>query len=116
MNVDDVINLVNQNLHLILISAFGGLVLFVMKVSEHFHKPIEEKLTRFQYIFWVLAIFFIFPILGGGMVAIYLANGDKIGAVLSFQVGLTSPAIVQGLVISAANQQLNRPMEIPDEA
>jgi len=116
MNADEVIAIINQNWHLIFISAFGGFILFIFKVSEHFQKPPEEKLTFFQYIFWVIAIFLLFPILGCGMVTIYLANGDKIGALLSFQVGLTSPAIVQNLMVSAANQRLKRPMILPDDA
>jgi hypothetical protein len=86
---------------LIVIASFGGLVLFGLKMAEHFNRPLGRKLSRGRY-----AIFFVFllltlPAIGAAIVTIYVINGDKISPVLAFQIGLTSPAIVQSLIIAA---------------
>ena len=88
---------------LLSIACFGGVVLFALKMVEHFNRPEQNKLTARRYATAFVFLFLALPILGGAVVAIYLANGDKISPVLAFQVGLTSPAIVQSLIIAAAN-------------
>jgi hypothetical protein len=94
---------VTNHIDLIVISLFGGLVLFGIKIAEHFMRPDQEKLSLFKYIGFTLFLFFVLPILGAGVTSIYLLNGDKISSILAFQIGLTSPAIVQSLIIAAAN-------------
>lgn len=87
----------------ILIAISGGLVLFAMKVTEHFNRPQQEKLSIPRYAAFFIWIFLGLPVLGGLMTSIYILNGDQISPILAFQVGLTSPAIVQSLIIAAAN-------------
>lgn len=53
----------------------------------------------------------VLPSLGTIVLLIYLANGDKISSVLAFQVGLTSPAIVQSMIIAAANNLQRQPLQ-----
>jgi len=88
---------------LIFIALFGGVVLFGMKISEHFMRSEQDKLPLVKYIGFTVSLFFALPILGAGVTCIYLLNGDKISTILAFQIGLTSPAIVQSLIIAAAN-------------
>ena len=98
-----VAELLLQSWPLLAIACFGGLVLFCLKMVEHFNRATEDKLTTSRYVAFLLFLFITLPTLGAAVVAIYLVNGDKISPVLSFQVGLTSPAIVQSLIIAAAN-------------
>jgi hypothetical protein len=91
------------NFHLIVISIFGGLVLFGLKFTEHFMRPEQDKLQVQKYVIFLVGLFLALPFLGAGVRAIYLMNGDKLSPILALQVGLTSPAIVQSLVIAAAN-------------
>lgn len=97
------LDIVISNSSILFISCFGGLVLFALKATEHFNRPMENKLSRGRYVIYALFLFLTLPVLGGAVLVIYLANGDKISPVLAFQVGLTSPAIVQSLIIAAAN-------------
>ena len=105
-----------SNLHLLLVALFGGFVLCGVKIAEHFNKPKYNKFPKSLYILWLLGIVVFFPVLGVGMVAIYLIDGAIIGAVLAFQVGLTSPALAQGMMGAIANQQGRKPLDLPDEA
>ena len=93
---------------LIVIALFGGVVLFGMKISEHFMRSEQDKLPLTKYIGFTLFIFVTLPILGAGVTCIYLLNGDKISTILAFQIGLTSPAIVQSLIIAAANNMAQK--------
>lgn len=96
---------------LILTACFGGLVLFGLKAIEHFNRAPENKLSNGRYAIWLLFLFLVLPSLGGAVIIIYLANGDKISPVLAFQVGLTSPAIVQSMITAAANNLSKQPIQ-----
>lgn len=91
------------NFHLIVISIFGGIVLFGLKFVEHFMRTEQDKMPIRRYIIFFVGLLITLPLLGAGVTAIYLMNGDKLSPILALQVGLTSPAIVQSLVIAAAN-------------
>jgi hypothetical protein len=45
--------------------------------------------------FWVL--FFLLPLIGGGVVMLYESFGTHFNGLLAFQVGLTAPAFLQQL-------------------
>lgn len=90
--------------HLLLIAAIGGLILFSFSVAEHFNKSSEDKLGLVRYSGWFLFLFVGLPLLGVIMVGVYVLNGDKLSAMLAFQVGLTSPAIVKNLMSTTANR------------
>ncbi|WP_175016790.1 hypothetical protein [Massilia sp. YMA4] len=91
------------NAHLIAISVFGGYVLFGLKLAEHFMRAAADKMPLRRYVVCFSALFVVLPVLGGSMTAIYLMNGDKLSPILALQAGLTSPAIVQSLIIAAAH-------------
>lgn len=91
------------NAHLIAISVFGGYVLFGLKLAEHFMRAAADKMPMRRYVACFTALFVVLPVLGGSMTAIYLMNGDRLSPILALQVGLTSPAIVQSLIIAAAH-------------
>jgi hypothetical protein len=38
------------------------------------------------------------------MAAVYILNGDKMSAMLAFQVGISSPVLVQSLVLKVSSQ------------
>ncbi|WJV23187.1 MULTISPECIES: hypothetical protein [Pseudomonas] len=102
--------LIQANSLLLSIACFGGLVLFALKIVDHFNRAPENKLSSGRYVAYMLFLFVVLPVLGSAVVAIYLANGDKISPVLAFQVGLTSPAIVQSMIIAAANNLAKEPV------
>lgn len=93
--------------HLITIAGIGGIILFAFSVVEHFNRSIEDKLSTLRYVVWFLFLLFGLPFLGILMESVYILNGDKLSAMLSFQVGLTSPAIVKALMSETANQLKN---------
>lgn len=93
---------------LLCVAGFDGMVLFGLKMVEHFNRKREEKLSRSRYIIYLIFLFLTLPLLGCTVVAIYIINGDKISPVLAFQIGLTSPAIVQSLIIAAVDKRYVR--------
>ncbi|HHG8819201.1 TPA: hypothetical protein ACPYV0_000063 [Citrobacter amalonaticus] len=94
---------VSSNYLLIAVSVFGGLVLSVLKLSAHFMREEKDKYPFFRYLIFFLFLIIGLPLLGAGMTCVYLMNGDKISPLLALQIGLTSPAIAQSLIITAAN-------------
>lgn len=102
--LDNFVELFAKNTHILVVAGFGGIVLFGLKCAAHYHRPEPDKLSNRKYIGLYLLLLIVLPGLGMGVMAIYLLNGDKISPFLAFQIGLTSPAIVQGMVVAAANQ------------
>lgn len=88
---------------LVLIAIFGGLVLWGLKIAEHFRRSDQDKMPLAKYLFFVVSLLFVLPLLGGFVTSVYILNGDKLSPILALQVGLTSPAVVQSLIIAAAN-------------
>lgn len=109
---EEIITLVTTNLHLVAISCFGGLVLFCFKISEYINRAPEDKMTPLRAFVTYAVLFVWLPFLGAAISAIYIVNGDKMSAILSFQVGLTSPAIVHGMIMAAADRAANDPVKI----
>lgn len=93
----------SPNVHIILIAFFGGFVLFGLKFSEHFMRSEQDKMPVRRYAIFFIGLLIALPVLGAAVTCIYLMNGDKLSPILALQVGLTSPAIVQSLIIAAAN-------------
>ncbi len=113
---EQIVNLVSANVHLVTISCFGGLVLFGLKMAEYINRTPEDKMeSKRAFIIYAL-LFLCLPLLGAAVSTIYIVNGDKMGAVLAFQVGLTSPAIVQSMVIAAANNAAKEPVAVDPDA
>ncbi len=104
------VQLLKTDIHLLCIAFFGGLVLFGLKLAEHWNRPNEDKMSLKPYILFHGFLFLTLPILGSAVTAIYIVNGDKISSILSFQIGLTSPAIVQSMVIAAADSARQKPI------
>jgi len=95
--------ILKPDIGMIAVSFLGGLILFGIKLSEHFNRKPTDKHSSFRYIGFTIFIFISLPCLGAIVTSVYLLNGDKIGYILALQLGLTSPAIVQSLVSTAAN-------------
>ena len=113
---DQIINLVSSNLHLIVISCSGGVVLFGLKLAEYLNRAPEDKSTPLRAFVIHGLLFICLPILGAFVSVVYIINGDKMSAVLAFQVGLTSPAIVQSMIIVAANKAAKDPIKVESGA
>ncbi|HDU3764787.1 TPA: hypothetical protein QIZ58_001923 [Klebsiella aerogenes] len=94
---------ISAHYDLILVSIIGGLVLSGIKIAEHFLRKETDKLKPIKYFGFFIFFVVVLPILGGIVASVYLMNGDKISPILAFQIGLTSPAIVQSLIIAVAN-------------
>lgn len=95
---------VASNLKLIIVSMLGGVVLFGLECYQHALRAPVDKMPTKKYIGWICLILIALPALGVVVTAVYLMNGDKISPILAFQIGLTSPALVQSMVIAAANK------------
>lgn len=91
-------------LHLVIVAAIGGVILFAFNLVEHFNRAKEDKLGFARYMAFFVFLFIGLPALGIVMVGVYLLNGDQLSPLLAFQVGLTSPAIVQSFLVAAANK------------
>ncbi|EJH8725751.1 hypothetical protein ACJX0I_05460 [Enterobacter hormaechei subsp. xiangfangensis] len=102
-SLDAQLTILDSHAATIIVAFFGGLVLFCMKMAQHFSREEKDKLPLARYIWFAISLMITLPLLGAGMTCIYLLNGDKISTLLAFQIGLTSPAIVQSLIIAAAN-------------
>ncbi len=113
MRTDEVITLITDNVDLVGIAAFGGAVLFFFKLAEYIHRAPEDQMSILKASIVYFGLFLGLPILGAGMSTIYLVNGSKMGGMLAFQVGLTSPAIVQGVFSLAANKAVKRRVKTP---
>ncbi len=113
---DEINALLANNLHLITISSFGGIVLFGLKVTEYINRSPEDQMPILKAVVLYFLLLLVLPLLGAAVSAIYIINGDKISAVLAFQVGLTSPAIVQSMVIAAANRAKQEPVTVNPDA
>lgn len=98
--------------HLILIAIIGGLVLWALKIAEHFLRAEQDKMPLGRYVFFVISLLLCLPALGGFVTSVYLMNGDKLSPILALQVGLTSPAIVQSLIIMAANNMAKKSVTV----
>lgn len=105
---------VHQHWPLIIFAALGGGVLVGVKLAGHFQLTPEQKMPLVRYVVFAIFITLFLPVLGGIIAAVYIANGDKISPMLAFQVGLTSPAIVQSLMVAAGNQLANKPVSVVD--
>ena len=106
----------NAQWQLILTAAFGGLVLFVFNMVEHAKRPPEHKWSLRLYCVAFILQMLGLPFLGGTITAIYLANGDKLSCLLAFQVGLTSPWIIQGMISSAMARAAKHEIPLPKGA
>ena len=109
---EEIVKLLSANLHLIGISCFGGIVLFGLKLTEYINRVPEDKSTLLRAFIIHSLLFVVLPVLGAAVSGIYIMNGDKMSAILAFQVGLTSPAIVQSMIIAAANSAANDPVDV----
>lgn len=98
----------SSHLLLIIVASLGGFVLAGLKIAEHFSKDEKDKLSAGKYCGFFIFIILGLPFLGALVTFIYLLNGDKISTILAFQIGLTSPAIVQSLIIAAANTMASK--------
>lgn len=103
-NDPNIIDALLAQWHLLCIAGIGGFILFSFSLTEHFNKSDEDKLNWARYSIWFLFLFIGLPALGIIMVSVYVLNGDKLSAMLAFQVGLTSPAIVKALMSATANK------------
>ena len=94
---------ISAHYDLIIVSIIGGFVLSALKIAEHFSRKDSDKLKPIKYFGFFLFVLLGLPVLGGIVAGVYIMNGDKISPILAFQIGLTSPAIVQKLIIAYAN-------------
>ncbi|MEB0014480.1 hypothetical protein QN416_23055 [Glaciimonas sp. Cout2] len=93
-----------KNVVSLIVAGIGGLILYGVTIAEHWNRPPEAKLSSSRYVLWFVAMLIWLLFLAIILTAIYILNGDKMGVMLSFQVGLSSPAIVQNLLAIAANK------------
>lgn len=103
MMPNNIYPLLSQNFYLIIISFIGGVLLAGLKFWEHLSRKEEDKLPLKNYCFFLFFLLFILPLLGSLMTSIYIINGDKLSTILALQIGLSSPAIIQSLLVNTAN-------------
>lgn len=91
------------NLNLVVIAMVAGLLLGGLHLVNHFKRKEQDKMPWKQYSIFLAFLLIGLPLLGGFVTSVYILNGDKLSPMLALQVGLTSPAIVQSLMINGAN-------------
>jgi hypothetical protein len=96
--------LLGDNLDLLCIAAAGGLVLFGYHLAAHFNRKSDQKFIGWRYVAYVLFLLITLPSLALIMAAVYILNGDKMSAMLAFQVGISSPVLAQSLVLKVSSQ------------
>ena len=109
-----ILETIQQDWPLVVFAALGGGVLVGVKLVEHFWLAPEQKMSVVRYCIFAIFIILFLPFLGGIVATVYIANGDQISPILAFQVGLTSPAIVQSLMAAAGNKLAGNPVDVPD--
>ena len=103
MTLSDLPQILVANIPLLVIALIGGFILFCYEAFQIVH---NDKFHVQNVFFRILIGAFLLvglPALGAVVAGIYIMNGDKISPLLAFQIGLSSPAIVTGLMTSAAN-------------
>ena len=93
-----------DNADLLCVSAVGGIVLFGVKLAAHFKRARAEKFSSRDYALSFASQLIALLGLALVMASVYILNGDKMSALLAFQVGISSPVIVQGLMVAGADQ------------
>jgi hypothetical protein len=98
------IALLSDNIDLLCIAVVGGFVLFGFHVASHFNRALQDKLPWLKYAAAFAFLLLALPGLAFVMASVYILNGDKMSAILAFQVGVSSPALLQGLIIKTATR------------
>ena len=83
----------------ILTASFGGFCLNMMNLLED-SKKAKSKRVKKDSIYWIF--FGFWPLLGGGLAAIYIRSGYNIDGILAFTTGLSAPTILQTLMTKTA--------------
>lgn len=95
-------------------SCLGGIILSGYSVYVQQNRPVEKKLSFIKSLGYFFLLFSTFPILGMIVSSLYISNGDKLGSILSFQLGLTSPSIIKGMLVSKANKMKDQPIDLAE--
>lgn len=109
------LDLLLNNYDLLVVAFIGGFVLFGLKMAAHFMKDPADKMSKLRYAIYLIFLLVCLPLLALIMTSVYIANGDQISPLLAFQVGLTSPAIAQSMIVVAANNMAKSHSNIPDD-
>lgn len=108
MALNERLELLSANTDVLLIATIGGVVLFGLQLASHFQRKELDKLSKGRY-----AVFFLFSIIclpaSAAIVSgLYILNGEKLGVLLAFQVGLSSPAILKSLIVASADKVFSK--------
>lgn len=97
------ITFANQHTDTLMFAGIGGFLLWTNKVREHYNRPEESKMGILRYLGVHFIMLLWLPLIGTFVAFLYLKNGDTLGALLSFQVGLSAPAILDVFMARGAN-------------
>ncbi|MHC4624430.1 MAG: hypothetical protein ACYS4W_11075 [Planctomycetota bacterium] len=78
---------------LIIYGVVGGLVLRILELLELPNVPEEDRPNFRDWIYWLPFVFW--PIIGGFLVHLYLADGCDLTPRLAFHIGLASPLVIR---------------------
>lgn len=99
---------------LIAYGVLGGIVGEFYTVAVHRTTPKNERPEYlFSLFYWVIG--FVWVLVGGILVAMYINAGNVINGYLAFNVGITAPLIVEGLVRKAPSLSMPGSSNTRDE-
>jgi hypothetical protein len=111
MNYQDLVSLLTDNLGTLLFSLFGALILTFKAIKEHIDRDPKDKMSYGKYSIYLFGWLVGYPISGVTVASSYLASGNHFGSWLALQIGLTSPAILAGILSGGANAISSRGVE-----
>ena len=89
------------HLDIVLIAAFGGLMLNVVNLWDDSHKAKPDRISKdFLY----CSFFVIWPIVAGILAWIYLLDGSTLRPILALSIGLGAPATLKSLAAAATRK------------
>lgn len=102
MNFTEYINLLKNNSVFLCYSLIGGLIVGIYKIWNHSLQPIEKKLSKNMFLWFLLYCLLIIPFFGVLVSTIHLEKETKMSLLLSLQIGISSPAFINMLLLSVA--------------
>lgn len=106
---------VTTNSGTLIFALLGAWILSGISIKEHLDRDPKDKMSRLNYVIYLLGWVFGYPLMGFIVAVAYLGTDNQFGAWLALQIGLTSPAIVAGLASSGANALSKKGIDTAEE-
>ncbi|EPF2505794.1 hypothetical protein ACSL9G_001646 [Vibrio fluvialis] len=93
-------------------AAFGAIAVKLLELAEIHKIPKVNRPDLKDWLYWVP--FVVMPLLGGGLVAMYMMSEMKLTGILAFNVGASAPLIIRSM--AQANPLDGSPIDTSEDA